>query len=245
MHVLVTRPEPDASATRAQLEALGHEVTVEPLLQIEPLPIDAEAFAGAQGLIATSRNGLRALAAGSALTAARTLPIFTVGPGTAELARTQGFHRIIESGGAARDLVPLIASRADPAGGPLVHAAGEVPALDLAAALTEHGIAVRTLTAYRAVAAERLTPSTAQRICDGAIDAALLMSPRTAAILARLVASAGLTEQARRLTFLCLSQGVAEELRGLAPPHVEIAAEPNSAALLAVLARVATQSPGV
>jgi uroporphyrinogen-III synthase len=245
MHVLITRPEPDASETSAQLEALGHDVTVEPLLQIEPLPIDADAFEGAQALIATSRNGVRALAASKALPAALELPIFTVGPGTAELARAQGFQRIIEGRGAARDLVPVIASRTDRAGGPLVHVAGETLAFDLAAALAEHGIAARTLTAYRAVAAERLTPSTAQSIADGAINAALLMSPRTAAIFARLVASAGLSEQARRLTFFCLSQGVAEALAGLAPPRIEIAAEPNSAALLAALARVATQSPGV
>ncbi len=245
MHVLITRPEPDASETSAQLKALGHDVTVEPLLRIESLPIDAGTFDGAQALIATSRNGVRALAAGSTLDTARTLPIFTVGPGTAELARAQGFQRIVEGRGTARDLVPLIATRADRAGGPLVHVAGETLAFDLAAALAEHGIALRTLTAYRAVAAERLTLSTVQRIADGAIDAALLMSPRTAAIFARLVASAGLSEQARRLTLFCLSQGVAEALAGLAPPRIEIAAEPNSAALLAALARVATQSPGV
>jgi uroporphyrinogen-III synthase len=245
MHVLVTRPEPDASETRAQLEALGYEVTVEPLLQIELLPIDAGVFEGAQALIATSRNGLRALAASGALAAAQTLPIFTVGPGTAELARRQEFQQVIEGRGAARDLVPRIASVADAAGGPLVHVAGETLAFDLAAALAGYGVAARTLTAYRAVAAETLTPQTAQKIADGTIDAALLMSPRTAAIFARLVASAGLSERARGITFLCLSQGIAEALAGLAPQRLEIAAEPNSTAFLAALARVATQSPGV
>lgn len=245
MHVLVTRPEPDASATRAQLEALGYDVSVEPLLRIEQLPIDAGAFAGAQALIVTSRSGLRALADGSARSPARTLPIFTVGRGTAELARSHGFQRIIVGAGAARDLVPVIASHADGALGPLVHVAGETLAFDLAAALAEHGIAVRTLTAYRALAAESLSPRTARSIATGSIDAALLMSPRTAAIFARLVASAGLGEHAGRLTYVCLSQAVAEALAGLAPSRLEVAAEPNSAALLAALARVATQSPGV
>ena len=34
MHLLVTRPEPDAAELKAALEAQGHEVSVEPLLAI-------------------------------------------------------------------------------------------------------------------------------------------------------------------------------------------------------------------
>src|SRR2546428_158157 len=69
MHVLVTRPEPDAAELKAALEVLGHEVSVEPLLAIQSLPIPATAFEDARGLIATSRNGLRALAARATLDA--------------------------------------------------------------------------------------------------------------------------------------------------------------------------------
>ena len=95
MHVLITRPEPDAAALRAQLEALGHQVTVEPLLKIEHLPIASDVLAGIAGLIVTSRNGLRALAASAAINAARELPLIAVGPGTAQLARELGLsaHR--------------------------------------------------------------------------------------------------------------------------------------------------------
>jgi uroporphyrinogen-III synthase len=84
MRILVTRPEPEGSRMKAQLEAAGHEVMLEALLQIEPLAIDPAAFDGAQALIATSRNSLRALALGPALNAALKLPVFTVGPGTAQ-----------------------------------------------------------------------------------------------------------------------------------------------------------------
>ena len=107
MHVLITRPEPDAGALKAQIEAMGHAVSLEPLLQIELLPIAADALAGAQAIIATSRNGLRALAESAALPEALELPLFAVGPGTAELARSLGFRRVIAGGGACR--------RSDPA----------------------------------------------------------------------------------------------------------------------------------
>ncbi len=71
MRILVTRPEPDASATGQRLEALGHQVTTEPMLQVEFLPIDPVAFTGAQAVIATSRNALRALASSGACDAAK------------------------------------------------------------------------------------------------------------------------------------------------------------------------------
>ena len=67
MHVLVTRPEPDAAELKAALEVLGHEVSLEPLLAISSLPIEPTVFEGARGVIVTSRNGLRALAGSAGL----------------------------------------------------------------------------------------------------------------------------------------------------------------------------------
>lgn len=245
MHLLVTRPEPDASEMSAQLEELGHRATVEPMLRLEFLPIGAGAFESAQALIATSRNGLRALASFKALGTARALPIFVVGPGTAELAAAMGFPRVIAGSGGARDLVGRIASEVDPAGGRLVHVAGEALAFDLAPALAERGIAVDRLTAYRMVAAESFTPSTSLQLRDEALEGVILMSPRTARVFAELLGSAGLGRQASRLTCFCLSQEVADALEGVSPGRVEIAPEPNSAGIFAAVSRVASHPRGV
>lgn len=245
MHVLITRPEPDARELKDALEALGHAVRVEPLLVIEPLPIAADAFADAQAILVTSRNGLRALAASPALSGALKLPLFAVGSGTSELARSLGFQRVIAGTGGARDLVPLIATNTDRAKGPLVHVGAETLAFDLVGALSAQGIAARKLTAYRALAVASLSVQTEQQILSGAIDAVLLMSPRTAAIFAQLVATTGLTESVRRVTCVCLSKAVADALGGLSPARIEIATEPNSSAMLAAVAQVARQSTGV
>jgi uroporphyrinogen-III synthase len=245
MHVLVTRPEPDAAELRGALEALGHEVTVEPLLAIEMLPIDAQVLEGARGLIATSRNGLRALAESGALAQAVGLPIFTVGPATSGLAHELGFQSIIAGVASASDLVPLILGSELCGNGPLVHVAGEEVAFDLAAELGRGGIKVRKVTAYRAVAAHSLSPRTARAIADGTLDAVILMSPRTAAIFVELVGKAGLREAAGRLAFICLSANVAAALKDLAPASVNIAVRPNSSAILDAVGRVATHSSGV
>lgn len=245
MRVLLTRPEPDAGELSARLAALGHEVKAEPLLQIVPLPIEAGAFADAQAIIVTSRNGLRALAASKALEEARALPVFAVGPATAALARDSGFANVIAGAGAARDLVPLIAAHCDASEGVLAHVAGEALAFDLAAALAQEGLTVRTLAAYRAEPAAALSGETARAIAEGGLDAVVLMSPRTAEIYAELVDAAGIGEAARHLACVCLSPAVAARLAGLAPARVEIAAEPNATALLAALAKVATHFTGV
>jgi uroporphyrinogen-III synthase len=74
MRILVTRPEPDATRQAELLAARGHEPVVAPLLLIEPatcVPLELE---GAQALIATSRNALRALASHPDLGSARSFP---------------------------------------------------------------------------------------------------------------------------------------------------------------------------
>jgi uroporphyrinogen-III synthase len=239
MHVLITRPEQDAGLLKAQIEAMGHEVSLEPLLEIELLPIAADAVSGAQAIVATSRNGVRALAESAALAPALELPLFAVGPSTGELAHNLGFRHVVAGGGNAGDLIPVIVGKTDAAQGPLVHLAGDVVACDLAAALAGQGIEVEKLVAYRAHPARALSSHTAHSISTGSLDAVVLMSPRTASIFAQLVAGAGLKAQANSLIYLCMSQNVADALQPLQPGRVVIAAEPNSAALLAALTRVA------
>ena len=245
MHILVTRPELDASELKVQLEAMGHTVTVEPLLQIELMPIESDAFDGAQAVVATSRNGLRALAESPARPAGLKLPIFAIGPATAELARALGFARVVEGAGTAHDLVPIIAGQLEPKAGSVIHLAGETLAFDLAAALENQGIAARKIVVYRAHPPKSLTVQTTQMIVEGALDAVILMSPRTAAVFAQLVVAAGQKDSAHCLTYLCLSQAVAQSLQSLGPVRSAVAAKPNSPEMLSLVGRVATRPPGV
>jgi uroporphyrinogen-III synthase len=244
MRILVTRPEPDAAELKAALEARGHEVSVEPLLNIEELSIDAGDLDGASAIIATSRNGLRALR-GAALTRAVQLPLLCVGPATGKLGRKLGFRRIIEGQGSASDLIPLILDSKLGEAGRIVHICGEDVAFDLAAALTQRGIGVRKLIAYRAVAAAALRPQTARAIAEGSLDAVILMSQRTAGIFAELAERAGLKEQVRKLAYVCVSANVAVALKGLDPARVNIAVRPDSAGILKAVDQVATHSSGV
>ena len=241
MRLLVTRPEPDATLFKTRLEAMGHHVRLAPLIRIE-LDSRAIPLEGVQALIATSRNALRALAGSPSLGAAVTLPIFTVGPGTLEYARQLGFARVHSGPGTARELAALIASQTKPKDGPLVHLAGDRRAFNLKGALEKLGFQVHLEVVYSSIAAETLEPGISEAIRGGQLDGVILMSPRSADVYKTLVEQAGLGQSASRLHSFCLSAGVAKRLGALVHNNVSVAAAPNSEEMLALVARVASNS---
>ena len=245
MHVLITRPENDAAASRGELEALGHTVSVEPLLTIRALPVPADALKGVVALVATSRNGLRSLFADAAFDAARKLPLIAVGPGTASLAQDLGFTRVTVGKGTGADLVPVIVATARELGGPIAHIRGRDVAFDLRGAVQGQGVSLREIVSYEAVPAERFQPQTRDLIASGAVNAVILMSPRTGSIFNRLAHAEGLSRAAQSLGFLCLSPAVAATIEPLGAARVEIAERPDAAAMLAAVTRVATLWSGV
>jgi uroporphyrinogen-III synthase len=236
MHLIVTRPEPEAGTLARQLEELGHEPILAPLMRLSFDNPDDVDLSEAQAIIATSRNAMRALSLNGRLAAiARGLPLFAVGKGTADAARALGFEVIVTGAGTAADLVPQIASTFDPAAGPLVHLAGEVLAYDLAGELRLHGFSVETPVVYRTLAAKRLPPVARTAIMTGIADGVILMSPGTAALWVRLLSRDDLTGKARQMTHFCLSDAIAEKLRPLGTIRTEIAATPKLEELLALV----------
>ena len=91
MRILVTRPEPDAQAQAETLAARGHEAVLAPLLIVETIPRAALGLDGAQAVIVTSRNTLRALAGHAEREQAFRLPLFAVGEASALKAMKVGF----------------------------------------------------------------------------------------------------------------------------------------------------------
>ncbi len=242
MHLLVTRPEPDAGELKARLEAMGHRATLCPLLAIDFTPGKALDLGGVQALVATSRNALRSLARSEALERARALPIFAVGPATAAEARAAGFTSPVEGPAAARDLAALVAAQVSPAEGTLLHLAGDTLAFDLKSALEQAGFKVREEVVYRTRPIDRLVPAAADAIRAGALDGVILMSPRTASVFADVVTGAGLAGAARRLAYFCMSHAVAQGLDRLGPVDARVAPRPNTEEVLALLAQAAPES---
>lgn len=241
MRILVTRPEPDGSRQVEVLAARGHEAVLAPLLVIEfiggvPLQLD-----GAQALIATSRNALRALAGHHEREAALKLPLFAVGEGTARLAQEFGFADVTLGLGTGFELAALIAGELKPETGALVHLAGETLAFDLKGALEARGFAVRQPVLYRAEAVESLPAETAGLFGSGGFDGVILMSPRTARIFAALALPLGAVTQAKRPVCYCLSKAVADEVAALGF-EARVPARPREEDVLALVDSAAASS---
>ena len=243
MRLLVTRPEPDATALKAQLIARGHEVLIEPLLRIEFQPVDDADLDGAQALIATSRNGVRALAHSPVLDHAQSLPLYAVGPGTGATATALGFQQVIEGPRDARALIALIALQAEVNAGPLVYLAGDTPAADVAGELRRLGFHVQEPVVYATALADTLSPGVAARFKAGEIDGVLLFSAQTARTYARLILAQGLRRNLGEVTHFCLSAAVARGLDALTPPRIAVADQPNLQEVLALIDRGAQLSP--
>ena len=241
MRFLVTRPEPDASLEAEALAACGHQPVLAPLLAIEFVPDVTIDLAGAQALIVTSRNALRALSSRRELGEARKLPLFAVGEATARAAQGLGFAEVVKGPGTAAGLAELIGDQLAPERGPLVHLAGETLAFDLKSVLEAKGFSLRQAVLYRAVPARELPAEALSLIKAGKLDGAILMSPRTAGIFALLIDKHGVVTEAQRLVCYCLSQAVAEVLA----PHgfqVRVAAQPREEVILALLDSEAASS---
>ncbi len=233
MRLLLTRPEADAERTASALRARGHEPIVAPLLAIE-ISSDADLGAGPwAAVLLTSANAVRALAGHRRRDELRGIPVFTVGPHSAQAMRDLGFGNVSSADGNVDDLAKLVAARMQP-GAPLIYLAGEERSGDLAGLLREKSFTVHTALVYRAVAAATL-PAQAAAALAGGLDGVLHFSRRSAEAFLFAARRAGLVEAALAgPTHFCLSARVAEPLTQAGASKVRMAARPDEAALLAL-----------
>lgn len=237
MRVLLTRPQPDAQATAARLEAAGHQALIAPMLRVEPIPEAVLPEGTYDALALTSVNGARLLAARREIGRLRGLPVYAVGRRTAA-ASPEGFADVRVAGGDGAALAELL--RTDLARGVLprnahiLHVAGQERAVELADELAGDGIAVSLFVIYRAVAATVLDPAVIAAVRERQIDAAFHFSPRTAMALATSAQEGGVSVHFQNVVHLCFSRNVAAPLEAMGWP-VRIASEPTEDGLFALL----------
>lgn len=232
MRALVTRPKEDSEGVARALAQRDLEVMIEPLLDIAPVEGARLDLDGAQGILVTSANGIRALAR---LYPGRDLAVWAVGDSSARAAREMGFEQVDSAGGDVDTLAELVASRVDPKAGALLHAAGTVVAGDLSGRLSALGYEVRRQVLYQAVTATRLSPALLEALTTGSLDLALFFSPRTARTFATLAIAAGVQGSLAAIAAYGLSANVSAELAQLPWRALRQASEPTQASLLAAI----------
>ena len=239
MRILLTRPREDSERLAAKLEAMGHNVLIEPLFTIEPeldQPVD---LSGIQALLLTSANGARSFALRSS---ERNLRVLAVGDATAAAAQEFGFRQVESAGGDVNDLARLVIERLKPEDGALLHASGSVVAGDLAGVLAKSGFTVRRTVLYRAEPVSALSAETTAALRAGRVEAVLFFSPRTASVFVGLATQAGLEAAMANVAMLGLSPAVVAAAAGLPWAAREAAAAPTEASLIEAVERRAAEA---
>ncbi len=233
MRLLVTRPREDAEVLAVLLRKRGVEAVIEPLISIRDVDGPGLDLAGVQALLVTSANGIRAF---SRRQGDRDIAVFAIGDASARAARGLGFENVTSATGDVEALVATIKAALDPAGGALVHVAGTHVAGDLAGTLGAAGFEIRREILYEGLTARELRPETQEALTAGGLDGVVLFSPRTAAVFVSLMSDAELLDAGRGLVAYCLSQAVADKLKGFDWRDIVIALKPNQDALLEAIA---------
>ena len=229
MRVLVTRPQEDAEETARLLEQCGHQALVAPLLRTDFLDGAVLTLDGVQAVLATSANGVRALAR---RTDRRDVPLFAVGRQTAAMAKASGFLNVRDADGDAKALGLAAREWADPKLGALLHVRGQESAGALGENLRRDGFTVTEEILY-AVAPLDLTRRAADALRGGSLDAALFFSPRSAQVFRECVLKETLVVD--RLIAVCISPAAGAALAPLRFDEIRVADRPNQDAILASL----------
>jgi uroporphyrinogen-III synthase len=231
--VLVTRPEPGASATARRLTALGHEPVLLPLSEIRPLKAVLPQAQDVDAVAITSANALRFLAGGaSAELLDKTC--HAVGARSAEAARAAGFSRVSAGEGDGAALAAAI-DRDEPSGARILYLCGRVRRPEFEQALAAKGYSCLAVETYDSVFHEPDAASLTTLLGESPADFALVYSPEAAACMARVATSEATARFFEKTCFLCLSRAVAARLEGIEPGRTRWSDMPSEDALLALL----------
>jgi len=234
LKIIVTRPEPDASAFAKLAREAGFEPILSPAMTVafSSAPPQLE---GVGALAFTSANGVRAFAAAGGPS---TLPVFAVGGITAAEAGRLGFPNATSAVGDVASLAKVV-SAAFAEGrftGTVLHIGGTDRAGDLVGALAARGMTADLAVLYEAVPAASLSKEAAATLAAAPpADSVALFSPRSARIFLDLVRQAGLESRLTGVIAACLSEAVAKEAAEASWRGVIVAEERTGDSLLSTL----------
>jgi len=229
MRILITRPKEDAARFAELVRARGHDAVCAAVLSVHFYDGPELTLKGVGAVLATSANGVRAFAR---RTDHRELPIFTVGPQTADAARKAGFERIENADGDAATLAEVVPAWIKPEDGVLLHAASAENDGRLKELLAEEGFTVVIEALYDVIPAHKLPEAAREPLARGTLDAVAVFSARSAQTLRDCIIRARLASACAHMGAACMSQSTAEGLAPLAFRRIAVAARPNQDALL-------------
>lgn len=232
--VLVTRPEPGASATASALRRASFDPVIASLTAILPLPVnDAFDIDGIDAVAVTSANALRH-APERLLHRLAELPLFTVGEATAAIAGEAGFRRITTGSGDAADLADSLLANV-PTRATVLYLCGKVRRPDFERALSADGRKTVLLETYD-TGRRDVVDAARQLLASGSrFHAVLVHSSEAAVAFANVLARPDVADLFDEAMLVAISARAAAPVEALFGGRIIIAPQPNDAAMVSML----------
>ena len=222
--ILITRPEDQAQNLKSDLEQLGFEVLLSPMLEIEFLDFSLPDLADYDGYIFTSVNAVRAVTA-SAFD--QNKAAYCVGNKTQDYLCDTGWSCVKKN---SRN-IEILEKDMFGVTGRFLHLSG----VDVVRPLNVKDVAVDVLPVYKAHKKTKFSPEIAERLTQQGVDVVMFYSARTGQAFAEAVQAAGCTSALKATKALCLSDLVVHSIEHLPWQYVHVAKEPDGDAMVSAL----------
>ena len=230
--VLVTRPDEEGLELANQLKTIGIEPLLEPMLIVENLPVDDLSYDKTQAYIITSANSIKALLK---LKPDMEIPLFAVGNASAVTARNSGFKTVYSADGDAQDLAKLVDDILSPNEGDLLYITGKTQSGNLVQKLSSLGFDCREVFVYETIPRRSLSQPTVAAIKNDKVGTILFYSSKTAEVAVTLIKKSRLVRQCKKITIICLSEGIASVAKKLKWYNVFVSDKPTQESMLVLL----------
>jgi len=230
--VLVTRPEPGASATAQALRSAGFEPVVLPLTGIRPLEIAETSLPAFDAIALTSTNAIRHIPEWLR-TSILTVPVHAVGAASAQAAREAGFANVIAGPGDAAGLASAISQTLAP-GSTVLYLCGKVRKPEFELELRSRGIRAVPVETYDTVPTD-LADADMRKLDAGALFAALVHSAEAAKALALLAKRPAAAHAFEGAHLVAISRRAAVPVEAVFADRIVVAREPTDAAMIGAL----------
>lgn len=233
MKVLITRAEPAATQTAANLAAKGHEAILLPLFEV----VDTRATFPDQnydGIIFTSKNAVDVLQARHWKIPNSEMPAFCVGGKTEKAAQTLGFKKTYSANGGGAALVNLMQTMQLEASN-MLYLSTPDKSFDMQKALEPYKINVTTVDIYRARAINPEIEKLQQAIANMNDGFVFTYSALSSEHLAKLLKAAKITSLLQECTLISISEQAVGQLEDIDWKAILIAPSPQEEEMIALM----------
>ena len=203
MHILLTRPLEDSHELIFKFQALGHEISHIPLINIEGKSYEQLNFEDFKGIIFTSANAIKFF---DIKPIDKKIICFCVGIATEKKALSLGFQNLVTAEGNVRNLEELILQNFNSYLGKMLYVSGEVISNELDKNLVALGYNVQRVINYTSKPNYQLDEKFIKILRSNMPDVVYVYSQNSALSFLKLINSYKLNDFWMNTNLMCISE---------------------------------------